>query len=169
MIETVTDLKENFDWYWISKYQDLSEEFIEEHSNKVHWNRISIFQKLSEEFIEKYSDKVHWNWISEYQDLSEEFIEEHSNKVHWVSISKYQSSSDKVLAATHYCGINNRPIVIYKDNPEVIHIGCFKGNKEDALEAVGEKYGEDSEYYQKVIDTFEEAKNERRKSDGSSG
>jgi len=84
-------------WYDISKYQKLSEQFIEKHSDKVDWYYISSYQKLSEKFIEKYSDKVDWNYISEYQNLSETFIEKHFDKVDWYYISIYQKLSEKFI------------------------------------------------------------------------
>ena len=70
------------DWYSISEYQSLSEEFIEKYSNKLNWYWISKRQSLSEKFIEKHSDKVVWEFISELQSLSEEFIRKHINKIH---------------------------------------------------------------------------------------
>ena len=46
------------DWISISKYQYLSEEFIEKYADKLDWEIISDYQKLSEEFMEKYADKL---------------------------------------------------------------------------------------------------------------
>src|SRR3712207_7474710 len=54
-----------------SKYQKLSEEFIEKHANKVNWFWIGKYQKLSEAFIEKYKDKLDWEHVSKDQKLSE--------------------------------------------------------------------------------------------------
>ena len=66
------------DWFNISRYQKLSEEFIEKFQEKVYWNCISQYQKLSEKFIDKFQEKVYWYYISEYQKLSEKFIEKHN-------------------------------------------------------------------------------------------
>ena len=89
----------NFDinWVYISKYQKLSEEFIEKYNDKVDWSRISSNQKLSEEFIEKYYDKVDWWNISKYQTLSEEFIEKYIDKSNWFWISNYQKLSKEFI------------------------------------------------------------------------
>jgi hypothetical protein len=76
-----------------SKYQKLSEEFIEKHCDKIDWFWVSKYQKLSESFIEKHYDKVYWGYISGYQKLSEEFIEKHYDKVYWGCISKCQTLS----------------------------------------------------------------------------
>jgi hypothetical protein len=46
------------DWDYISKYQNLSESFIEEHKDLVYWICISKYQKLSESFIEEHKDVV---------------------------------------------------------------------------------------------------------------
>ena len=48
------------DWIYISKYQVLSEKFIEKYKDLVDWLYISRYQILSEEFIKKYKDKVSW-------------------------------------------------------------------------------------------------------------
>ena len=79
MNEIIVD--ENTNWYNISKYQKLSEQFISDNSDKVYWDCISKYQKLSEQLIDKYSDKVNWYNISKYQKLSEEFINKHSDKL----------------------------------------------------------------------------------------
>jgi len=87
------DFPEKVDWFYISKYQKLSESFIREFEDKVNWNRISLYQKLSESFIREFEDKVDWYWVSEYQKLSEEFIREFQDKVDWYYISEYQKLS----------------------------------------------------------------------------
>src|SRR5574344_2119519 len=110
IIEEIKDIEKFFDdyvgksdniskynWCYISKYQILSESFIEKHKDKVDWGYISINQKLSEEFIEKYIDKIYWYRISQNQKLSEEFIEKHIDKVDWNNISTYQILSEKFI------------------------------------------------------------------------
>ena len=84
-------------WEHISQYQKLSEEFIKENSDKVDWNNISKYQKLSEKFIRDFSTRVVWDVVSCYQKLSEEFIREFSNKVNWRCISKYQKLSEEFI------------------------------------------------------------------------
>jgi hypothetical protein len=59
------------------RYGEYSEEELEKNINSFywgHWLRISRYQKLSESFIEKHKDLVNWLWISEYQTFSENFI-----------------------------------------------------------------------------------------------
>src|SRR5574344_738435 len=85
------------DWFWISKYKKLSENFIREFQNKVYWNRISEFQKLSENFIREFQNDVNWVCISTYQKLSEDFIREFKDKVYWVYISRFQKLSENFI------------------------------------------------------------------------
>ena len=47
---------------------------------------ISYYQNLSEEFIEKHSDKLDWYYISSQQNLSEEFIRKHIDKINTYSL-----------------------------------------------------------------------------------
>ena len=156
------------EWYWISKKQKLSESFIEKHADKVDWFLISIYQTLSEPFIEKHVGELDWSKISKYQTLSESFIEKHKDKVDWLFISKYQKLSEDfcnkhniityTLNVVHRCGFSRRSIFIYKDRPKIIHIGCFKGTKDEAIEAIKSKYYLDedamNEYIAKVEECF---------------
>ena len=87
----------NSNWYKISKYQKLSEEFIEKFQDKVNWVQISGCLKLSEQFIEKFQDNVDWFLISEFQKLSEEFIEKFQDKVNWNLISACQKLSENFI------------------------------------------------------------------------
>ena len=86
-----------YDWNWISRYNTLSEEFIEEFADKVNWYCISVHQKLSESFIRKHADKVNWSAISSTQTLSEDFIREFQDKVVWYNISAYQKLSESFI------------------------------------------------------------------------
>jgi len=92
--EKLKKMVDENDWLSISKFQDLSEEFIEENKDLVNWHSISLCQKLSEEFIERYKKRVDWPCISTYQKLSEEFIEKYKDRVNWFGISGYQDLSE---------------------------------------------------------------------------
>ena len=65
----------------ISKYQNISKDFIRKFKDKVNWYWISSKIKLSEDFIREFQDKVNWYWISCKQKLSEDFIREFQDKV----------------------------------------------------------------------------------------
>jgi len=84
-------------WEHISKYQVLSEEFIDRHMGDVNMGYISGHQVLSEEFIDKHIDIIHRYSISEHQVLSEEFIEKHIDKLRIDVISEHQVLSEKFI------------------------------------------------------------------------
>lgn len=53
------DPNEDFvDWYYISRYQTLSEDFIRKYKDKVYWKYILLNQKISEEFKNEFKDKI---------------------------------------------------------------------------------------------------------------
>lgn len=112
-------IKHNFDWEEISKYQYLTEDFIEKYQDKVNWKSISYYQYyLSEEFLEKHIEKIdfggiigddgrffyfnfiekhldrltkaNWKNLVRYQILSESFMEKYQDKLDWMLIARYQ-------------------------------------------------------------------------------
>ena len=85
------------DWNRISRYNTLSEEFIEEFADKVNWSTISYAQTLSEDFIRKFQHKMDWYYISAFQKLSEDFIREYQHKVNWYGISMCQKLSEDFM------------------------------------------------------------------------
>ena len=193
-IENLEDLPKEIlgDWKEISKFQNLSENFIRKYQDKVNWRNISNYQKLSEDFIRDHQDKVDWTNISHHQTLSEDFIREFQDKVNWAIICTYQKLSEdfirefqdrvdwneikdaqklsenfvkefslvipkyNILNIVHYCGKNNRPIYITKNNPTKVVIGCGKFTKEKAIEAINKKYNgnEALDYINKVNECF---------------
>ena len=150
-------------WDYISIYQNLSENFIEKHQDKVNWLYITIHQKLSENFIEKHQDKVNWFGITMLQNLSEDFIERNYDKLKISIICNFQNLSKEFLerkfSIVYNCGKENRTIKIYKGEPEIIYIGCFKGTKDKAIEAIRKKYKNDKEAMTDYIDKVEECFN----------
>jgi len=94
---TVDEFKDKVDWYYISYYQKLSENFIREFKDKVDWHYISERQKLSEDFIREFEDKVNWSYVSMYQNLLEDFIREFKDRVNWDCISAYQKLSEDFI------------------------------------------------------------------------
>ncbi len=96
--EFIREFKDNVDWRWgVSLYQHLSDGFIREFKDNVGWSLISEYQHLSEDFIREFQDKVYWFWISKYQHLSEDFIREFSDRVDWDCISIYQKLSEDFI------------------------------------------------------------------------
>ena len=107
---------------------------IEEFSDKVNWYNISTYQKLSENFIREYKDKVNWNRISYYQKLSEKFIREFSDKVnkeiqvanHKEKTIKQKTQEIKEYAKKHNLKFNGKYLYAYRDHDEN---GCGQYNK----------------------------------------
>ena len=85
----INKFRDKVNWYSVSSWQTLSEEFIREFKDEVDWYSISWFQILSEEFIIEFKDKVNWSGISEHQKLSEEFICENLDniEIYWLFIN----------------------------------------------------------------------------------
>ena len=93
----IRDFRNEVNWGYISQYQQLSEDFIREFSHRVNWRCISYIQKLSEEFIREFQDNIDWFSISKYQKLSEDFIREFADKVDWGYISAHQKLSESFI------------------------------------------------------------------------
>jgi hypothetical protein len=86
-------------WNEVSRFQPLSEDFIEKHKGIVNWIYIMCKQKISEEFALKNShyDRWFWHHISENQHIGSDFYEKHLKKVEWRSISLNPSISDDFI------------------------------------------------------------------------
>lgn len=82
-------------------HQTLSESFIEKYAgnNPLTWENISRYQKLSDEFIDRHADDVDWTCISEYQTLSEETMLQHIDDIDWGYVSGSQEIPLHLLEA----------------------------------------------------------------------
>jgi hypothetical protein len=60
----------------VSRYQDLSEEFIFKNNLRVHWRYISKFQKLTEKIILKNLDKIDYDYFCDNQSIEKSVFEE---------------------------------------------------------------------------------------------
>jgi hypothetical protein len=72
-----------FDWIYISKEINLSDDFIVAFKENLNWTSISIHRKLSEDFIRKYQHLLNWHIISRDQKLSDDFLIEFEDKIVW--------------------------------------------------------------------------------------
>lgn len=97
IVNRYRERSEAANWFYISKYETLNEDFIREFADKVDWLYISETQILSEDFIREFKDEVDWLYISMRQLLSEDFIREFKDEVDWWSISKYQKLSEDFI------------------------------------------------------------------------
>ncbi|MFA6667806.1 MAG: hypothetical protein WCS51_05600 [Bacilli bacterium] len=116
----------NTDWGYLSKYDELSEDFMRCFENYINWSIVSVYQHMSEDFIREFHDKIDWKNISEYQKLSEEFIREFQNKVNWGCISEYQKLSEKFIKE-------------FKDNVEWNFISMYQKLSEDFIREFKDK------------------------------
>ncbi|MFA7128496.1 MAG: hypothetical protein WC136_04945 [Sphaerochaeta sp.] len=141
----IREFKDKVDWVQISRRQKLSESFIREFKDKVDWVQISVRQKLSEDFIREFKDELDIRYINLYQHLSNDFLKEF----------KLQRLYVKII---HNAGNHNRYIYRLIETPELIHIGCFRGTQQEAIDAIRRNYdGEDmDEYISKVNECFED-------------
>jgi len=141
----IREFKDKVDWTGISRRQKLSESFIKEFKDKVDWVQISVRQKLSEDFIREFKDELDIRYINLYQHLSNDFLKEF----------KLQRLYVKII---HNAGNHNRYIYRLIETPELIHIGCFRGTQQEAIDAIRRNYdGEDmDEYISKVNECFED-------------
>lgn len=82
-------------------HQALSESFIEKYAgnNPLNWENISRYQKISDEFIDRHADDVDWTYISEYQTLSEETMRSHIEDIDWAYASGSQEIPLSLLEA----------------------------------------------------------------------
>jgi len=164
----IREFKDKVDWREISIYQKLSEDFIREFRDKVDWVQISDYQKLSEDFIREFKDKVDWVQISVRQKLSEDFIREFKDELDIRCINLYQNLSDEFLEEfklqrryikiVHNCGNSNRRIYRKIETPGLIHIGCFIGTHQEAIDAISKRYDEEERdaYIAKVNECYKD-------------
>ena len=61
------------------------------------WHRISKYEQLSSEFIREFADKLDWRLISQYQNLDSEIIEEFADRVDWFAIFMNQDNIDHTI------------------------------------------------------------------------
>jgi hypothetical protein len=138
-------------WYCISKYQNLSEDFIREFKVKMDWYMISEYQKLSEDFIREFRDSVDWVNVSKYQKLSEDFIREFENKVDWYCISKYQKLSEDLIrefknkvdwyCISNYQKLSEDFIREFKDKVDWFNISAYQKLSEDFIREFRDSVG----------------------------
>ena len=55
---SIEDFKNKVNWYWVSRDQDLSEEFIREFKNYVDWHSINLRYNITKKDIEEYEKKI---------------------------------------------------------------------------------------------------------------
>ncbi len=119
-------------WKQLSK-TPLKLDFIRANYDCVNWKRISKYQILSEPFIEEWADYVYWDNICRYQKLSVEFIENHLNELNlwndlrdeydegnWPIICEYQVLTNDFMLQYQHCIIWNIVYYHQKMSPVIV-------------------------------------------------
>jgi hypothetical protein len=118
----------------ICAHQKLSESFIEKHSEDLNWSMISIHQEISPEFAEKFLKRLNLLPYIKSNVLPNEFLEKYEKKNSWCLVKK------AVIAVEKNCGESKRIIIITRNSPKIIHIGCFRGTEKQAIKKIKEVY-----------------------------
>ena len=164
-IQEYKDLDSQVDWYYISAYQKLSEDFIREFKDKVNWSNISVNQTISEDFIREFKDQVLWSGISRCQIISEDFISEFQDQVNWITISFNQKLSEDFIrefkdkvdwdSISVYQTLSESFIREFKDQVTWYSISCSQKLSEDFIREFKNKVNwNDISTYQILSESF---------------
>lgn len=107
---TVTMLRMYFhrvNWIHILQRQQFSEEFLVEMASNFNncWEVISKYQNLSEGFIEQFKDKLDWQVLFEHQRLTGKFLREHNDYLSFVKF--YENNSDNTTTTDYKSGTSS--------------------------------------------------------------
>lgn len=81
-------------WIDISNNEQISEDFVREHADKLHWRYLSINTSVSESLLKEMEHRISdWGFLSSYRTLSEDFIHHYKDKLNWHGISGSQPLS----------------------------------------------------------------------------
>lgn len=75
-------------WREISNQNNLTEEFIREHQNRLDWDILSCSYSFSEENLEEFKQHLQWELVSSHQTLSFPFILKNWEKVNLLRLKK---------------------------------------------------------------------------------
>ena len=79
-------LKIHGNWFYISRDQSLSEDFMHQFQDDLCWKTVTRNHELSESFIRGHPDKVDWECISHDYRLPEYLIRDFPYKICWFHI-----------------------------------------------------------------------------------
>lgn len=88
-------------WWFVSYFIYLSEEFMEKYSMFLDWTAVSYMQPMTEKFMEKYKNRINYNVLFSRHDISETFIENNKHLLNWTIISRYQSPLSNEFLLKH--------------------------------------------------------------------
>lgn len=132
----------NYNWDVISKHINLTEKFMDAHTDKLNWKIICQYQPLTEKYMLKKKKYMYWDIVVHFQlNLSERFLKRiiKLNKSIWFEISTFQNISEKFIQKHNkyvvwYALLKNRNIKLSKKFKKY----CEKKDKYD----IQKKYAE---------------------------
>ena len=148
MYQRVTDEQKlkNYAEFWrlITKYQTLSDDFVEMYKSDIDWNYYRLFRNdekfiekfidkyeagilnyncvYSEEFIDKYNHLFDFQCLSKSQILSEDIIRKYNDRVDWNKISSNPNYSEQfILDFKDKINWNKLSYIVPITNPDLLH------------------------------------------------
>lgn len=80
---------DKINWYYLTKHHKMSEKMLDKYADKLDWDLVWLRQNVSEDFIEKHKNRIStWDHICVKRQLSPEFVRRHINEWHWKVISQ---------------------------------------------------------------------------------
>ena len=153
----------------VSNVESMEYMFMESKFNKAisKWD-VSNVKNMSGMFAYSKFNKDISKWdVSNVKNMSYMFEGAKFNKdiskwdVSNVKNMSYMFEGAKDLVVVERCGENKRTIYLNKIDNTIVHVGCFYGTKDEAIEAISKKYsGKDKEeYINKIEELFMKRKN----------
>ena len=87
---------------YLSCYQTLSQQFIEENKDNLIWQYIWGKQNISEEFIRKNIDKIDWHYISK-RKLSKTFVKDYMTELNWIEVLLHNNYDNEFIKENKNC------------------------------------------------------------------
>lgn len=107
--DILTTILDELDWMLISVTRfKLTDGFIQRYSDRLFWYYISEYQTLSEQLIEENLHKIDWYNICRYQHLSKKFIKKYINNLSGPLIYYHQPHLSKKFRLHCYNAKQNK-------------------------------------------------------------
>jgi hypothetical protein len=115
-------------WNEISHTYDLTEEFLDEHFDKINWRIACENQQLPLSFLRKHINDLEmpWELISRHQKITEEIANEFVDVLIWKEISMYQIDLIK--------NCSDDFLRMHKNRLDWGYISAIRDMTEDAIE-----------------------------------
>jgi len=97
ILDTYISEAKYIDWVSIITTQDLSEDFIEKHEDKINMDLVSKYQKLSIGFIEKHISKLDLDLLIVNNNFDDDFIMKYIKGFSLDQLLKYSKFKDKYM------------------------------------------------------------------------